>query len=96
LRNPLSTFLQKVVKLAISVCLLAAFSMLMNWGPLWNLLAPVGLTRNETGLHLIVAAVCIWWISVCWITFSRPTTTQNATSGKSKLIRTFPRYQTHG
>jgi hypothetical protein len=73
-RNPLSVFLQKAMKLGTSVCLLAGFSMLMNWTPLWNLLGPFGLTRNETGFHLIVAAVCIWWVSVCWITFSRPTT----------------------
>ena len=77
LRGPLSEsseFLKKAVKLGISVCLLAGFSMLMNWGPLWGLLGPFGFTRNQTGFHLIVAAVCIWWISVFWITLSRPST----------------------
>ena len=73
-RSPLSVFLQKVVKLGISVCLLSAFSMLMNWGPLWSLLGPFGFTRNQTGFHLIVAAACTWWISVFWITLSRPST----------------------
>jgi hypothetical protein len=67
-----SAFLKKLVKLGISVCLLAAFSMLMNWGPLWSLLGPFGFTRNQTGFHLIVATVCMWWISVLWITLSRP------------------------
>jgi hypothetical protein len=69
-----SVLLKKAVKLGISVCLLAGFSMLMNWSPVWIPLGPFGLTRNETGFHLIVAAVCIWWICVFWITFSRPTT----------------------
>jgi len=69
-----SAFLKKAVKLGIAVCLLAGFSMLMNWGPLWGLLEPFGFTRNQTGFHLIVAAVSIWWISVFWITLSRPST----------------------
>jgi hypothetical protein len=74
LRSESSAFLKKAVKLGISVCLLAGFSMLMNWSPLWSLLGPFGLTRSQTGFHWIVAAVCTWWISVFWITFSRPRT----------------------
>ena len=75
LRGPLSEIpwlLKKVLKLGISMCLLAGFVMLLDWKPLWSFLDPFGLTRNQTGFHLILATVCIWLAGVSWIIFSRP------------------------
>jgi hypothetical protein len=62
-------FLGTVLKLATSICLLAGFSMLLNWSPLWSVLVPFGLTRNQTGLYLIIAACLGWSIAVFWILF---------------------------
>ncbi len=90
LRGPLSEipwFLKKLVKLGISVSLLAGFSMLLRWEPLWSFLGPVGLTRNQTGFHLILLAVCIWWVGVFWIIFSRPKRQRVAlTSGNTQSV----------
>ncbi len=75
LLGPLSEtpwLLQKVLKLEMSMCLLAGFVMLLDWKPLWSFLGPFGLTRSQTGFHLILATVCIWLAGVSWITFSRP------------------------
>ena len=75
LRGPLSEIpglLKKALKLEISMCLLAGFVMLLDWRLLWSFLGPFGLTRNQTGFHLILATVCIWLAGVFWIIFSRP------------------------
>jgi len=75
LRGPLSEIpwlLKKALKLEISMCLLAGFVMLLDWKPLWSFLDPFGLTRNQTGFHLILVTVCIWLAGVSWIIFSRP------------------------
>ncbi len=75
LRGPLSEipwFLKKALKLEILMCLLAGFVMLLDGKLLWSFLDPFGLTRNQTGFHLILAAVCIWLAGVSWIIFSRP------------------------
>jgi hypothetical protein len=75
LDRPFSVFpllLKQLIRVGISVCVLAGVSMLLAWHPLWIFLAPLGLTRNQSGLYLLVTAVCIWWISVFWIVFSRP------------------------
>jgi SpoVK/Ycf46/Vps4 family AAA+-type ATPase len=45
--------------------------MLLNWGPLWDVLGPFGLSRNRTGFWLILAAILIWLVSVIRIVFSR-------------------------
>jgi hypothetical protein len=63
--------LQKAVKIGISACVLAGIAMLLNWPSLWIVFEPWGLTRNQTGFHLLLVAVCGWWISVFWIIFSR-------------------------
>ena len=74
LRGPLSSVHyvgKKIVRLAISICLLYGFWLLLNWKPLWTLLKPFGLTRNGTGFRLILVAIIAWWVSVFWIIFSR-------------------------
>ena len=63
--------LQRAVKIGISGCMLAGIAMLLNWPLLWIVFEPLGLTRNQTGFHLLLIAVCGWWISVFWIIFSR-------------------------
>ena len=75
LRGPLSEIpwlLKKALRLEMSMCLLAGFVMLLDWKPLWSFLDPFGLTRNQTGFHLILATVCTWLAGVSWIIFSRP------------------------
>lgn len=75
LGGPLSEIpwlLRKAIKLEISMCLLAGFVMLLDSKALWSLLDPFGLTRNQTGFHLILATVCIWLTGIFWIIFSRP------------------------
>ena len=74
LRGPLSSVHyvgKKIVRLAISICLLYGFWLLLNWKPLWTLLKPFGLTRNGAGFRLILVAIIAWWVSVFWIIFSR-------------------------
>jgi len=74
LRGPLSEvpwLLKKALKLETSMCLLAGFVMLLDSKPLWRFLDPFGLTRDQTGFHLILGAVCIWLAGVFWIIFSR-------------------------
>jgi hypothetical protein len=75
----LPLFLKKLIRVAISVCLLAGVAMLLNWQPLWIILTPFGLTRNQTGFHLLASAVCIWWVSIFWIFFSRPSQLREVT-----------------
>ena len=75
LRGPLSEIpwlLKKALRLEMSMCLLAGFVMLLDWKPLWSFLDPFGLTRNQTGFHLILATVCTWLAGVSCIIFSRP------------------------
>jgi hypothetical protein len=67
----LASPVQKLVKIGISACMLAGIAMFLDWRPLWVVLEPLGLTRNQTGFHLVLMAVCGWWISVFWIIFSR-------------------------
>jgi len=74
LRGPLSSIHyvgKKIVRLAISICLLYGFWLLLNWKPLWSLLKPFGITRNGAGFRLILLAIIAWWVSVFWIIFSR-------------------------
>lgn len=75
LRGPLSEvpwLLRKAIGLEISMCLLAGFVMLLDSKALWSLLDPFGLTRNQTGFHLVLATVCIWLTVVFWIISSAP------------------------
>lgn len=74
LRGSLSTIHyvgKKILKLAISTCLLYGLWHLLNWKPLWHILSPLGLTRNGSGFRLILLAIIASWISVFWILFSR-------------------------
>ena len=86
LRGPLSEIpriVKKILKLATSVLLLYGFWMLLNWKPLWGVLAPFGFTRNRTGFVLIVAAILAWWVSVFWILFSRAKAQRTAVASES-------------
>ncbi len=77
----LAWVVKKGVRVGLSVCLLYGFWMLMNWRPLWELLAPFGLTRQETGFWLMLGAILIWWVSALWIVFSRPKRQQGVGAG---------------
>ncbi len=59
----LAWVVKKVVMVGLSVCLLYGFWMLMNWRPLWELLAPFGLTQREAGFWLMLGAILIWGVS---------------------------------
>jgi hypothetical protein len=71
-------FFKKALKLGTSVCFLTSFWLLVNWKPVWVLLGPMGFSRNQTGFHLILAAVCIWLVSVFGIVFSKEHTISNS------------------
>ena len=75
LRGPLAeapSFLRKTIKLAISFCLLIAFTKLLYWNPLWALLAPPGADSSRARAGIMVISVLGWWVAVFWILFSRP------------------------
>ena len=75
LRGPLAeapSFLRKVVKLAISFCLLIAFTKLLYWNPVWAMLAPSGVDSSRARAWIMVISVLGWWVAVFWIIFSRP------------------------
>jgi transitional endoplasmic reticulum ATPase len=75
LRGPLAeapSFLRKIVKLAISFCLLIAVTKLLYWNPVWALLAPPGADSSRARALIMVISVLGWWIAVFWILFSRP------------------------
>ena len=74
LRGPLHGLalpLEKAVRIEISICFLAGVAMLLNWRSLWTILEPLGLTRNQAGFYLLLVSVCMWWVWVFWIVFSR-------------------------
>jgi transitional endoplasmic reticulum ATPase len=77
---------KKIVKLAISICLLYGFWLLLNWKPLWAFLKPFGLTRNGTGFRLILAAILVWWASVFWIIFSRAKAQETVIASGPNLV----------
>lgn len=68
--NGLATPFYKAVAIGISLCLLASVAMVLDWRPLWILMEPFGLTRNQTGFHLLLVCVVVWWAAVLWIVFS--------------------------
>jgi transitional endoplasmic reticulum ATPase len=75
LRGPLAeapSFLRKCVKLAISFCLLIAFTKLLYWKPLWAMLAPPVAESSQARAWIMVISVLGWWVAVFWIIFSRP------------------------
>lgn len=89
LRGPLSSVHyvgKKIVGLAISICLLYGFWLLLNWKLLWTLFKPFGLTRNGTGFRLILVAIIGWWVSVFWIIFSRARGQKTAIASGSNVV----------
>jgi len=75
LRGPLAeapSFLRKCVKLAISFCLLIAFTKLLYWKPLWAMLAPPVAGSSQARAWIMIISVLGWWVAVFWIIFSRP------------------------
>jgi len=75
LRGPLAeepSFLRKTVKLAISFCLLIAFTKLLYWHPLWAMLAPPEADSGRARAWIMVISVLGWWVAVFWIIFSKP------------------------
>lgn len=75
LRGPLAeapSFLRKCVKVAISFCLLIAFTKLLYWKPLWAMLALPGVESSHARAWIMVISVLGWWAAVFWIVFSRP------------------------
>jgi transitional endoplasmic reticulum ATPase len=95
LRGPLSTIHyagKRILKLAISTCLLYGFWRLLNWKPLWHILSPLGLTRNGSGFRLILLAIIAWWISVFWILFSRTRHKTVVASGPSGVLSSQSQY----
>lgn len=98
LRGPLAeapSFLRKCVKLAISFCLLIAFTKLLYWKPLWAMLAPAGAESSQARAWIMVVSVLAWWVAVFWIIFSRPravagvaqsrSTSEGSTAGASSV-----------
>jgi hypothetical protein len=83
--------LRKLMRVAISVCLLYGFWTLLNWPPLWRIVGPFGFTRREAGFWLILSAILIWWVSVIWIAFSRPYRRQGARKSLSATTSPFDR-----
>jgi transitional endoplasmic reticulum ATPase len=105
LRGPLAeapSFLRKCVKVAISFCLLIAFTKLLYWKPLWTMLAPPGAESSQGRSWIMVISVLAWWVAVFWIIFSRPTavagvpqsrsTSEGSTAGASS-VSTVPELQ---
>ena len=64
--------ISKTVKIAATLCLLIGFNLLLDWKPLWVMLAPLGLTRNQTGFWLFLSSLMVWLLVGIWIVFSRP------------------------
>lgn len=84
LRGPLAeapSFLRKTVKLAISFCLLIAFTKLLYWHPLWAMLAPPDADSSRTRAWIMVISVLGWWVAVFWIIFSRPKAPRSVARG---------------
>jgi len=62
------SFLRKIVRIAIAVCLFQGFVMFLDWKPF---MTAFGLTRRET-FWPALGGIIIWFFSVVWIVFSRP------------------------
>jgi transitional endoplasmic reticulum ATPase len=62
------SFLRKIVRIAIAVCLLQGFVMVLDWKPF---MTAFGLARRET-FWPVLGAIVIWFCSVVWIVLSRP------------------------
>jgi transitional endoplasmic reticulum ATPase len=74
LRGPLAeapSFLRKIVKIAVSFCLLIALTKLLYWSPVWGVLAPRGADSSRTRAWIMVTSVLGWFVVVLWIVFSR-------------------------
>ncbi len=93
LRVPLNlapSFLRKVVKIAIAVCLLQGFVMFLDWEPFKT---AFGLTRRET-FGPVLGAIVIWFVAVVWIVLSRPKAAGIgilSSQGQARLFGSSPR-----
>jgi len=74
LRGPLGeapSFLRKIIKIAVSFCLLIALTKLLYWTPVWGVLARPGADSSRTRAWIMVTSVLGWFVVVLWIVFSR-------------------------
>jgi SpoVK/Ycf46/Vps4 family AAA+-type ATPase len=74
LRGPLAEappFLRKIIKIAVSFCLLIALTKLLYWSPVWGVLAPPGADSSRTRAWIMVTSVLGWFVVVLWTVFSR-------------------------
>ena len=74
LRGPLAeapSFLRKIIKIAVSFCLLIALTKLLYWTPVWGVLARPGADSSRTRAWIMVTSVLGWFVVVLWIVFSR-------------------------
>lgn len=62
---------KKVAKIAISICFLKGFWLLLNSAELWASLAPFGLTRHYDGFALMMAGIFVWFMFILRVIFSR-------------------------
>jgi transitional endoplasmic reticulum ATPase len=74
-RGPLSgapSFLLKVLRLGISLCVALGFLGLLTWTPFWEPFALLGFNRKVHGGWFFLAVSIGWWIAFFWIVFSKP------------------------
>ena len=62
---------KKVAKIAISICFLKGFWLLLNSAELWTSLSPFGLTRHYAGFALMMAGIFVWFLFILRLIFSR-------------------------
>ena len=75
IRGPLSgapSFLLKVLRLGVSLCVALGFLGLLTWTPFWEALALFGFNRKAHGGWFLLAVSIGWWIAFFWIVFSKP------------------------
>jgi len=74
LRGPLAeapSFLRKIIKIAVSFCLLIALTKLLYWTPVWGVLARPGADSSRTRAWIMVTSVLGSFVVVLCIVFSR-------------------------
>jgi transitional endoplasmic reticulum ATPase len=74
IRGPLSgapSFLLKVLRLGVSLCLALGFLGLLTWTPFWEALGLFGFNRKTYGGWFLLAVSIGWWIAFFWIVFSK-------------------------
>jgi transitional endoplasmic reticulum ATPase len=66
------SFLLKVLRLGVSLCVALGFLGLLTWTPFWEALALLGFNRKAHGGWFLLAVSIGWWIAFFWIVFSKP------------------------